>query len=126
MNVGFLVLTWVMLMGELKTGADYVLRLNPEWITEKEKRQHTDVGQNSWGHIKCAQHAAHNPKFEKTELLRQPWWWHLQILKGPPTWLKVATTSEIEPQPLATPIRGKIRIRDTYPCTQRINVAGLN
>ena len=72
-------------LSELKTGSAYVLCLTPEWITEKEKGQHTDVGQNSWGYMKCAQHAARNPKYEKSGLLRQPWWWHLKILKGPPT-----------------------------------------
>ena len=28
----------------------------------------------SW-HMKCVQHAAHNPKFEKTGLFRHPLWW---------------------------------------------------
>ena len=30
----------------------------------------TDVG-----HMKHAQHAAHNPKFEKMEFFRHPQWW---------------------------------------------------
>ena len=31
--------------------------------------------------MKCAQHAAHNPKFEKIRLFSHPWWWYLKIFK---------------------------------------------
>ena len=34
-------------------------------LLKKEKGWPTDVGHNSWWHMKCAQHTAHNPKFEK-------------------------------------------------------------
>ena len=47
------------------------------------------VGHNSWWHMKCAQHAAHNPKFKKMGSFRLPWW------------LKVATTLE-KPHPPPT------------------------
>ena len=48
----------------------------------KEKGWLTEVGHNSWWHMKCAQHAAHNPKFEKMGLFRHPGDSHGQI-KGP-------------------------------------------
>ena len=38
---------------------------NASSAIEKEKGLPTDVGHNSWWHMKCAQHAAHNPKFEQ-------------------------------------------------------------
>ena len=34
----------------------------------REKGSLTDVGHSLWGHMKYAQHAAHNPKFEKDRL----------------------------------------------------------
>ena len=43
--------------------------------------------------MKCAQHAAHNPKLEKMGLFRQPGG-GTNRLKDPPTWLKVTTTYE--------------------------------
>ena len=39
----------------------------------------------------CAQHAAHNPKFEKMRLFRHPRWQHLEYR------VKVATTQENKP-----------------------------
>ena len=39
----------------------------------------------------CAQHAAHNPKFEKMRLFTHPWWQHLDYR------VKVATTQENKP-----------------------------
>ena len=39
---------------------------------ERKKEWLTDVGYNSWWHMKCAQHAAYNPKFEK--ILIEPAW----------------------------------------------------
>ena len=49
--------------------------------------------------MKCAQHTAHNPEFEKMGLFRQPPVVAIKRLKDPPTWLKVATTSEKPPTP---------------------------
>ena len=63
--------------------------------------------------MKCAQHAAHNPEFEKTELFRHLWLWHLKILKDPPKWFKVAITYEID---------FTIEVPDQYICeTQTFN-----
>ena len=53
----------------------------PKAILRKEERWLTDVGHNSWRHMKSAQHAAHNPKFEKTGLFRHPRWWCLKDKK---------------------------------------------
>ena len=43
---------------------------------------YSHVGRNSWWRMKCDQHAAHNPKFEKIGLYRHPWWWDLKKIKG--------------------------------------------
>ena len=41
----------------------------------------------------CARIAAYKLKSKKIRLSRHRWWWHLiTLLKGPPTWLRVATT----------------------------------
>ena len=48
---------------------------------------------------KHAQHAAHNPKFEKMRLFRHPSWWSLKKLNDPSTRLKVTTTLD-NPHPL--------------------------
>ena len=40
----------------------------------REKGWLTDAAHNSWCHMKHAQHAAHNPKFEKMGLFRR--WWY--------------------------------------------------
>ena len=37
---------------------------------------------DSWWHMKCAQHAAHNPIFQKMGLFRHSRWWYGKI-KGP-------------------------------------------
>ena len=50
----------------------------PKAILRKEERWLTDVGHNSWRHMKSAQHAAHNPKFEKLGLFRHARWWRLK------------------------------------------------
>ena len=55
----------------------------PKDLLRKEKGWLIDVYHNSRWHIKWAKHAAPNSKFEKMALLRYPWWWHLQRLKGP-------------------------------------------
>ena len=61
------------------------------------------IGYNWWWHLRRAQNAAHNPKFEKMKLFRHPRWWYLRRLKDPPTWLKVTTTLEDpNPHPLIT------------------------
>ena len=39
-------------------------------LWREEKGQLIDVGHNSWWHMKRAQHAAHNPKFDKMDLFR--------------------------------------------------------
>ena len=44
--------------------------------------------------MKHAQHAAHNPKMG---LFRQLWWCYLKILKDLPTWLKLTTSLENDP-----------------------------
>ena len=49
--------------------------------------------------MKCAQHAAHNPKFEKDEIIQTPSVVAIKRLKDPLTWLKVATSSEKPPNP---------------------------
>ena len=36
-------------------------------------------------------------KFEKMGLFRHPQWWYLKRLKDPPTWLKVTTALEKDP-----------------------------
>ena len=52
--------------------------------------------------MKCAQHAAHNPKFQKKwDYLKTSPVAAMDRLKDPPTWLKVATTQEIDLQPWA-------------------------
>ena len=43
----------------------YFPPVRPKELLREEKGWLTDVGHNSWLHIKCAQHAAHNPKFER-------------------------------------------------------------
>ena len=48
------------------------------WFIYKFREFVFTVGYNSWWHMKCAQHAAHSPKFEKIGLFRDPWWWHLK------------------------------------------------
>ena len=48
----------------------------PKELLREEKGWLTDVGQNSWWHMKRAQHAAHNPKFDKMGLFRHPPWWY--------------------------------------------------
>ena len=46
------------------------------WPRVKMTRNFTDVrGHSSWWHMKHAQHAAHNPKFENMGLFRHPRWW---------------------------------------------------
>ena len=50
----------------------------PKAILRKEERWLTDVGHNSWRHMKSAQHAAHNPNFEKLGLFRHARWWRLK------------------------------------------------
>ena len=40
------------------------------------------IGDDTWWHMIRAQHAAHNPKFEKTELFRHPGSGH-KYIKGP-------------------------------------------
>ena len=47
----------------------------PEVLLREEKGWLNDVAHNSWWHMKCVQHAAHNPKFEKMGLFRNHWWW---------------------------------------------------
>ena len=74
----------------------------PKELLRKEKGWLTDVGHNSWWHMKCAQHAAHNPKFEKTFPVVT-----IKRLKDPPTWLKVATTLEKPPTP--THLKNKLQ-----------------
>ena len=54
----------------------------------------TDVGHNSWWHMKRAQHAAYNPKFPNYSDIPVV---AINRLKDPPTWLKVATTLEKPP-----------------------------
>ena len=51
--------------------------------------------------MKCAQHAAYNPKFEKDGIIQTSPVAAMDRLKDPPTWLKVATTQEIDLQPWA-------------------------
>ena len=78
--------------------------LSPVWSKEllwEEKGWITGVGPNSWWHMKCAQHAAHNPKLEKMVLFRRT----IKRLKDPPTWLKVATTFEKPPNPTHLPLQ---------------------
>ena len=45
----------------------------------KEKGWLTDVGHNSWWHLKRANHAAHKPKFEKMGLFGHPQWCYFKI-----------------------------------------------
>ena len=72
---------------------------------EKGKRWPTDVGHNSWWHMKYAQHAAHNPKFKK--IIQTPPVLAIKKLKDPPIWLKVATTLEKHPTPAHNYTGGK-------------------
>ena len=58
-------------------------------LLRKEKGWPTDVGHNSWWHMECVQHRAHNHKFEKMELFTHPGGCHKKT-----TCLKVATTLE--------------------------------
>ena len=55
-----------------------------------------DAGHISWRHMECAQHAAHNPKFEKMIHIRCSRWEYMysRLKDPPPTWLKVTTTIE--------------------------------
>ena len=41
----------------------------------RDDRWYSHVVRNSWWRMKCDQHAAHNPKFEKIGLYRHPWGW---------------------------------------------------
>ena len=50
---------------------------------------------NSWWHMICAKHAAHNKKIEKTGLLGYSCCWPLQIFKDPPAWLNVVNTLKV-------------------------------
>ena len=47
----------------------------PKELLVEEKGWVTDVGHNSWWHMKWAQHAAYNPEVEKMGLFRHPRWW---------------------------------------------------
>ena len=42
----------------------------PKAILRKEERWLTDVGHNSWRHMKSAQHAAHNPQIRKAGIIQ--------------------------------------------------------
>ena len=51
-------------------------------LLRKETGWPTDVGHNLWWHMKCAQHTAHNPEFEKMGYSDTPSGGHKKI-KGP-------------------------------------------
>ena len=68
----------------------------PKELLREEKGWLTDVDHNSWWHIKCAQHAAHNSKFEKMGSFTHPWWSHHQVNYKPTidSWGKFSRSSK--------------------------------
>ena len=67
----------------------------------REKWWLIDVGHNSWWHMKHAQYAAHNPKYEKMGLFRHPWWWYWEN-KEPGHMIEGYRKLRKRPQPIPT------------------------
>ena len=65
----------------------------------EKRRWLTDVGHYSWRHMKSAQHAAHNPKFEKMGLFRHARWWRLKDKRTHMTYLVDGSHQDPNPHP---------------------------
>ena len=48
--------------------------VRPKELLRKEKGWLTDVGHSLWWYMNCAQHAAHDPKFQNMGLFKHPQW----------------------------------------------------
>ena len=71
----------------------------PKELSRKEKRWLTDVGHNSWWHMKHAQCAAQVTNSKRWDYSDIPGGGHKRF-KDPPKWLKVATTLEKPSTPI--------------------------
>ena len=115
------------------------LLVRPKELLREEIGWLTNVGYNSWWHIKHAQHiAAHYPKFEKIWLFRHPpqWYWkekgpaHMvegghHLRKDPKPHRRNAASAELPS--LTTSSVGKYPLRRQFPtpipCAYRHNLS---
>ena len=93
----------------------------PKELLRKKMGWLIDIGHNSWWHMKCAQHAVHNPKLKKDGIIETSLVVAIKRLKDPPTWLKVATTLEKPRTPTHPKPSGKVQIwvditKKSYEC----------